>query len=67
MPCSSQISRRPSHELPRRDDEAALALHRLDDDRRDRLGRDLRHERALERGERVAASMPRYSFGNGTR
>ena len=41
------------HELRRRDDEAALALDRLEDDRRDRLGGDLRHERALERGERV--------------
>ena len=36
------------------DDEAALALHRLDDDRGDRLGGDLRRERALERVERVA-------------
>ena len=42
----------PAHELARRDDEAALALHRLDHDRRDVLGGDLRDERALERGER---------------
>ena len=39
-------------ELRRRDDEAALALDGLDDDRRDVLRRDLRDERALERGER---------------
>ena len=52
IPCSSQILRTPSHELTRRDDEAALALDGLDHDRGDRLGGDLRHERALERGER---------------
>ena len=46
------------HELLRRDDEAALALHRLDDDRRDRLGRDLRREHPLERGERVGGRDP---------
>ena len=36
------------HELARRD-EAAFALDGLDHDRCDRLGGDLRHERALER------------------
>ena len=35
-----------------------LALHRLDDDRGDRLGGDLRRERALERVERVAPGDP---------
>ena len=68
IPCSSQIRRTPSHELRRRDDEAALALDRLDHDRGDGLGRDLRDERALERRERRRARRdPRYSFGNGTR
>ena len=49
----------PAHELLGRDDEAALALHGLDDDRRDLLGGDLREEGALERGERLAARGPR--------
>ena len=49
----------PLHELRRRRDEAALALDGLDDDRRDRLGGDLRDQRALERGERLGASGPR--------
>ena len=40
------------HELQRRDDEAGLALHGLDDDRGDRLARDLGRERALDRLER---------------
>src|ERR671922_125888 len=46
----------PTHsaqELARRDDEAALALHGLDDDRRHLLGRDLRHERPPEVAERL--------------
>src|SRR5204863_97403 len=34
--------------------EASLALYGLDHDRCDALGRDLRHERALECGQRVA-------------
>ena len=42
------------HEVPRRDDEPAFALHRLDHDRRDLLGGDLRDQRALERRERRA-------------
>ena len=37
-----------------RDDEAALALHRLDHDRCDVLRRDLRRERTLERSQRGA-------------
>jgi hypothetical protein len=45
----------PAHELDRGDDEAALALDRLDDERGHRLGRDLRDERALERGQRRRA------------
>ena len=49
------------HELLRRDDEAALALHRLDDDRRDVLGRDLRQQRALERRERLGRGDGRGS------
>ena len=54
-------------ELVRRDDEPAFALDGLDHDRGDVLGGDLRDERALQRGERVAVSGPRYPFGNGTR
>ena len=42
------------HELGRSNDEAAFALHRLDDDRRHMLGSDLGHECALERCERCA-------------
>ena len=41
----------PAHaaeELARRDDEAALALDRLEHDRSDLLRRDLRDERPLE-------------------
>ena len=48
-----RCARTPCDELRRRDDEPALALHRLEHDRRDRLGGDLRRERALERSERV--------------
>src|SRR5205085_10117790 len=48
----------PLHELRRGDDETALALHRLDDDRSDGLGGDLRRERALERLQRVARGDP---------
>ena len=48
----------PLEELRRRGDEAALALDGLDDDRGDRLGGDLRRERPLERGERVARGDP---------
>ena len=51
--------RTPCDELRRRDDEAALALHRLDHDRGDVLGGDLRHERALERRERVGRARAR--------
>ncbi len=58
MPCSSQIRRRPAHELGRRHDEPALTLDRLEDDRRDLLGRDLRPERVLERGERGLRVRP---------
>ena len=39
MPCASQMSRRPWQEAVLRDDVAALALDRLDDDRRDLVGR----------------------------
>ena len=49
----------PAHalaELGRRDDEAAFALYRLDHDRGDVLGGDLRDERALERRERVCGA-----------
>src|SRR4029079_14544638 len=40
-------------EFLRSDDEAALALHGLDHDRRNTLGRDLSDERPLEGGERL--------------
>jgi hypothetical protein len=43
-------------ELRRRDDEAALALHRLDHDRGDVLCGDLRHEGALECRQRLAGA-----------
>ena len=46
IPCSSQIARSPCDELLGRGDEAALALHRLEDDRGDVLGGDERRERA---------------------
>ena len=42
------------HEVARRDDEPAFALHRLDHDRCDLLCGDLGDERPLERGERGA-------------
>ena len=45
-------------ELRRSDHEPALALDGLDDDRGDALRRDLRHERPLEGGERVACTRP---------
>ena len=41
-------------ELRRRDDESPFPLDGLDHDRRDRLRRDGRDQRALERGERLA-------------
>ena len=40
-------------ELLRCDDEAAFTLDRFDHDRGDAVGGDLRHQRALERGERL--------------
>src|SRR5581483_8808729 len=46
------------HELGRRDDEPALSLHGLDDDRRDVLGLDLHDERVLERVERGGRRDP---------
>jgi hypothetical protein len=42
----------------RRDDKAALALDGLDHDRRDRLGGDLRDQRALEGRERLVGAGP---------
>ena len=45
-------------ELLRSDDEAALALHRLDHERGDALRRDGGHERALERVERIPSRRP---------
>ena len=63
----SQISRTPCDELARRDDEAALALHGLEDDRRDRLARDLRENARSSAASASSAVMPRYAFGNGTR
>jgi hypothetical protein len=59
MPVADRAHAR--HELARRDLEAALALDGLDHDRRDGLGRDLGHQGALERGERldgVRAAVP---------
>ena len=50
------------HELRRADDEAAFALHRLDDDRRHLLGGHLGHECALERSR-----APRPRPGRGSR
>ena len=44
----------PLHELLSRGQEAALALDRLDDDRRDLLGRHLRDEELPQLGERGA-------------
>ena len=60
----SRARRRSRAALPRNaagaGDEAALALHGLDDDRRDLLGGDLREERAgASSAERVSASGPR--------
>ena len=47
-------------ELRRADDEAALSLNRLDDDRRHLLGGDMGDEGALERSASAeAASGPR--------
>ena len=43
----------PPQELRRRGIEAALAEHRLDDDRRDARGIDVRPEQLLERAERM--------------
>jgi hypothetical protein len=45
-------------ELRRRDDETALALNRLEHDRGDVLGRDLRHERPLQRLQRFGGARP---------
>ena len=56
----------PAHaaqELPRRDDESALALDGLDDDRGDLLGGDLRDERALEVGERLGRGRAAVVLG----
>ena len=50
-------------ELDRRDDEAALALHRLEDDRRHVLGGDARREGALELAR---APSPRRGRGTGS-
>ena len=47
---------KPAHELGRSRQEAALALDRLDHDRRHLLGRDVRHERPLERRQRLGAT-----------
>ena len=45
-----------AYELGRRRDEAAFALLRLEHDRGDRVGRDLRVEGAAKRGERIGGT-----------
>ncbi len=50
-------------ELLRRRDEAALALHRLEDDRRDLLGGDARLERAAQLGQRGLRVRPAVRVG----
>ena len=57
----------PSQQLRRRDIEAALALHRFDDDRGNALGRiDVSLEQAIDAlDSRRRRSMPCKSIGNG--
>ena len=47
MPCVRRQLAQPLQELIGRDDVAALALNRLDDDRRDFVGRDEVHEQLM--------------------
>ncbi len=58
MPCSSQISRSRGRKSRGGDDEPALALQRLDDDRGDAVGRHGGREEVLDarhpRGDRAA-------------
>ena len=59
MPWPSQISRSPSRKTCGAGHEAALALHGLDDDRRDLFARDLGDEEVAQRRERLSAAGPR--------
>ena len=60
MPWASAISRRPAHPLGRGHHEAALALHRLEDDRGHLLGRHVGGEHLPQRGQRGGGRIGRF-------
>ena len=66
MPWRSQRSRSRTHEILRRDVEAAFALHGLEDDGGDAVRRDVALEDHRQRVETESSTVtPCSAFGNG--